>query len=82
MTTTTIRVSLQTRETLQVLSRTTGAPMQQVIDRALELYRRQLLLLDTNRAYARLRQDQAAWDGFVDELAQWDETLTDGIEAV
>jgi predicted transcriptional regulator len=80
MATTTIRVSLQTRETVQTLAQATGVSMQQVIDQALELYRRQQLLLETNRAYARLRKDEEAWDALTHELAQWDKTLADGIE--
>jgi predicted transcriptional regulator len=80
MATTTIRVSLQTRKTVQTLAQATGVSMQQVIDQALELYRRQQLLLETNRAYARLRKDEEAWDAFTHELAQWDKTLADGIE--
>jgi predicted transcriptional regulator len=80
MTTTTIRVSIRTRKTLHALAEASGASMQQVIDRALELYRRQQLLLNTNAAYARLRQQENEWNDYQTELKEWDETITDGLK--
>jgi predicted aldo/keto reductase-like oxidoreductase len=56
--------------------------MQQVLDRALELYRRQKLLLEANLAYARLQERADAWEEFQEELHAWDATLGDGLKEV
>ena len=80
MTTTTIRVSTKTRDALNELARTAGVPMQQVLEQAIETYRRQRLLAEANAAYAALREDAAAWDDLARERAAWDATLSDGLE--
>jgi predicted transcriptional regulator len=77
---TTIRVSDKTHRVLQELAATIGAPMSDVVDQALELYRRQRMFVQANAAYAALRADpiaSAEWDA---EIAVWDATLTDGLE--
>jgi predicted transcriptional regulator len=82
MTTTTIRVSTRTRDTLHELARAAGVPMQHVIEEALEVYRRQQILLATNAAYAALRANETAWNNLVAEHAAWDDALADGLEEV
>jgi predicted transcriptional regulator len=82
MTTTTIRVSLRTRDELQDLARRAGMSMQQVLDQALEQYRRRQILDMTNAAYAALQANPAAWADLHEERAQWDATLSDGLEEV
>jgi hypothetical protein len=82
MTTTTIRVSLHTRNELQDLARMAGVSMQQVLDQALEQYRRRQILEATNAAYAVLRSNSAAWTELEEERSQWDVTLADGLEEV
>jgi predicted transcriptional regulator len=80
MTTTTIRVSLRTRDLLQELARTSGSSMQAVLEQALEQYRRQQLLDATNAAYATLRTQPEAWAGLTQEHLVWEQTLADGLE--
>ena len=80
--TTTIRVSRRTRDTLRELTYTSGQSMQQVIEEALELYRRQQLLKATNTAYATLREEKGAWEELEAERAAWDATLDDGLEGI
>lgn len=80
MTTTTIRVSTQTRETLHELAEASGVSMQKVLDKALETYRRQQLLEQANSAYAALRDDKVAWAEIERERREWDATLGDGLE--
>jgi predicted transcriptional regulator len=80
MRTTTIRVSEKTHRVLHELASDIGAPMSDVVDQALELYRRQRIFAQANAAYAALRADpvaSAAWDA---EIAAWDATLADGLE--
>jgi hypothetical protein len=80
MTTTTIRVSLHTRDLLQELAQTAGSSMQAVLEQALEQYRRQQLLDATNAAYATLRAKPEAWANLEQERLAWEQTLADGLE--
>jgi hypothetical protein len=75
----TIRISEKTRDTLRALARTDATPMSDVLDRAVELYRRRRLLDAHNAAYAELRGDPAASATFEAEQADWDATLMDGL---
>jgi hypothetical protein len=70
---------VQTRRKLHDLVRSSGLSTQQVLERALELYRRQELLDAANAAYAALREDRPAWEAFEAERSEWDVTLTDGL---
>jgi predicted transcriptional regulator len=80
MTTTTIRVSLRTRDLLQELAQMSGSSMQAVLEQALEQYRRQQLLEETNAAYAALRAAPEAWADLEQERLAWEQTLADGLE--
>ena len=57
----------------------TNSSLQETLDRAIENERRRLLLEQTNRAYAKLRQNKKAWKKWRAELRQLDATLGDGI---
>lgn len=80
--TTTIRVARQTRDRLRRLADADGTGMGEVLDKALEAYRRQLFLEQLNAAYADLRSDPEARDELRQELAEWDVTLGDGLEEI
>ncbi len=80
MTGTTVRVTTQTREILRELARETNEPMQDVLEKAIEAYRRQRLLELTNVAYAELRADPRGWTEEQAERSFWDGTLVDGLE--
>ena len=80
MATTTIRVSTETRNTLRELAKKIGLPMQEVVEQAIDHYRRQHLLNTANAAYAKLRADEEAWQAYTDESAEWESTLNDGLE--
>ena len=80
MTTTTIRVSLRTRDLLQELAQTSGSSMQAVLEQALEQYCRQQLLEATNAAYAALRAAPEAWANLEQERLAWEQTRADGLE--
>jgi hypothetical protein len=70
MPTTTIRVSLHTRNILHELAHEAGLSMQEVADRAIEHYYREQVLAATNAA---LRADTDAWHDWQAEQAAWDE---------
>jgi hypothetical protein len=71
---TTVRIREETREALRTLERMTGLGTQELLARALELYRRDLILAETNAAYGRAGLELAA------EHRLWEATLTDGID--
>ena len=75
-----IRVSVGTRETIRELSAETGDSMHGVVDKAIEAYRRRVLLDRANAAFAALRDDPEAWREELEERAVWDATLADGLE--
>ena len=75
-----IRAKDETRAILRALSQEMNEPMQEVLARAVEAYRRQRILDLSNAAYAALRADPRAWQDLLDERAAWDVTLADGLE--
>ncbi len=77
---TTIRVSEKTRATLRDLALEVGAPMHEVVEKAVEVYRRQRLLDGTNAAYAALRADPEAWQELQGERQVFDQPIGDGLE--
>jgi len=75
---TTIRVTSHARDTVREISQITGKRQQEVVDEAVEAYRRQILLDKANTAYAALRSDGSAWEAETKEREAWDATLADG----
>jgi hypothetical protein len=76
----TVRITSQTRATLRALAQHSGRTMQEVLDLAIEAYRRRLFLEETNAAFARLRDDPSAWAEVQEERAAWDQALGDGLD--
>ena len=76
---TTVRISEQTHHRLRELAAQSGEPMQAVLDKALEQYRRQKFLEECDTAYAELQQDPEAWKDYQDELKSFEGTLMDGL---
>ena len=68
---TTIRIDDRTAATLRELSAQTGEAMGATAARALEHYRRQVLLEQTYAAFAALRADPDAWREELSERAAW-----------
>jgi hypothetical protein len=75
---TTIRIREETREALRELEDQTGQGTQDLLARAVDQFRRSLILAETNAAYSRMASEPA--DDFAAELAEWDETLADGLD--
>jgi hypothetical protein len=75
-----VRVSSETREVIRALSAETGDSMNGVVDKAIEAYRRRVLLDRANEGFAALREDPEAWREELEERAAWDVTLSDGLE--
>lgn len=80
MASTTIRISSETRETLRRLSAQTGRRLQDLVDEAVERYRRDVFLKEANAAFLCLRSDAMAWVEEERERRAWELTLADGLE--
>jgi hypothetical protein len=74
-----VRISERARQTLREIARSEDQPMQAIIEKAVEEYRRRHFLEQVNRAYDLLREDPVAWGEVVAERATWDQALEDGL---
>ena len=80
MPSTTVRISPAAHDALRELAARSGEPMQTVLDRAIESYRRRRFLEDLNAAFLALREDPGAWAAELAEREAWDATLADGLD--
>jgi hypothetical protein len=76
-----IRISPHSKSILRELAERDGRPMQNVLDEAIDQYRRDRFLRDVNEGYARLQADPKAWQEELDERRLWDTTLADGLDS-
>jgi hypothetical protein len=74
---TTIRIREETRAGLRELEQLTGEGPQELVARAVEAYRREVIMAQTNEVYAQLRVEGS---DFFDEMKEWEVTLMDGLE--
>ena len=56
--------------------------MQTVLDRAVEVYRRQSFLDALNEDFTALRAKPDEWEEEMEERKLWEQTLADGLEQV
>lgn len=75
-----VRVSEQAYQKITEVADKTGRSKQEIINHAVEEYRRKLFLLEANQAYAALKNNSAAWQDERRERELWDSTLEDGLE--
>jgi hypothetical protein len=62
------------------MTEATGEPVQQVLEEAVERYRRERFFAEFHAAYARLAGDRTAWQEEMDERAELEGTLADGLD--
>jgi hypothetical protein len=77
----TVPISETGHRVLQELAEQTGQTMMEVLDKALDAYRRKVFFEGLRADYAALKADPEAW---ADELAEWklwEATLMDGLDA-
>jgi hypothetical protein len=79
MTAPTVPISEASYRLLKELAEQTGQTMLEVLDKALDAYRRKLFFDQLNAGYAELRADPEAWAEHLAERQQWDATLMDGL---
>ncbi len=65
---------------LRRIAKQSRESMQDSLAKAIELYRRQIFLQETNAAFDALRKDPKAWQEELKERKEWDSTLIDGIK--
>jgi hypothetical protein len=80
MSTPTVRISEASHRILRELAEQTGQTMTEVLDKALDVYRRQVFFEQLNAGYAELRADPEAWAALEAERKLWDATLMDGLD--
>lgn len=80
MSTTTVRLSEETRKKLKDMSKETGQPMQAILDQAVEKYRRERFLDEANAAFERLQKDEKTWGEELEERRAWNATLQDDLD--
>jgi hypothetical protein len=77
----TVSISEPSHLILKELAEQTGQTMMDVLDKALDAYRRQLFFEQTNAGYAEMQADPQAWAEHLGERKQWDSTLSDGLDS-
>lgn len=75
-----VRVSPNTHELLRTLASEAGKPMQEIIDRAVEEYRRSSFLHGLNEDFRVLQEDEEAWNSHQAEMSGWESTVADGLD--
>lgn len=82
MASTTVRVSGETHAKLRELSAKTGESITEVVDRALDLYRRQQFFEELDASYDRLWKDPTESQLELEERALFEGTLSDDLGAL
>jgi hypothetical protein len=75
-----VNISETANQTLLTLIESSGETIQEILDRAIENYRRYLFLVQGNEAFVALRQNKALSEEEVGERQAWEQTLADGVE--
>lgn len=81
MSTAILNLSDTSQRMLQELVEHTGQSANEVVDKALDAYRRKLFFEAMDAGYIALRADPVAWAAHLAERQQWDATLLDGLDA-
>ena len=76
----TVRISEQGHRHLRELAARSNEPMQSVLDKALETYRRQKFWEEMDTAYAAIQNDPEASASEKAEFKLWEVTLMDGLD--
>jgi hypothetical protein len=80
MATPTVPISEPSHQILKELAEKTGQTMMDVLDKALDAYRRQVFFEQLNAAYAALRADPVAWAEVEEERRSMGGCLMDGLD--
>ncbi len=75
----TVRITRSAHAALRSLAEDSDESMTEILEKAIEAYRRASFLAGLNGDFAALRQDRAAWEKENEERRAWDATLSDGL---
>jgi hypothetical protein len=76
----TARISNRSDAIITEMASLTGQTKVEVIELALETYRREQKMQLFNEGYRKLRSDKEAWNEELKERKEWEGTIGDGIE--
>ena len=76
----TVPISEASHQILKELAEETGQTLTDVLDKALDAYRRKVFFEKLNAGYAELRADPEAWAEHLAERKLWDAALMDGLD--
>lgn len=77
---TTIKVSSETRDRLKKLADADQTTMDAELAMVLDQVEEARFWQGVKDDYARLQDDPEQWSGYVNELAEWDRTVSDGLD--
>jgi len=77
---TTIKVSTETRDRLKRLADADQTTMDAELAMALDKVEEARFWQGVQDDYARLQADPEQWSAYVSELAEWDRTVSDGLD--
>lgn len=81
MATATVRIRAETQAKLRELAKESGQSVPDVLEAAIEAYRRRLFLEGLATDFEVLRSNSQNWAEELQERAAWDSTLADDLEA-
>lgn len=76
-----VRITPEAHRTLKVMARHSGQSMPEILDHAIEQYRRRCFLEGLQADFAALKSKPKDWKQEQAERRAWDATLADGQEA-
>jgi predicted transcriptional regulator len=77
---TTIKVSAETRDRLRKLADAEQSTMEAALAKVLDQAEEARFWQGVKDDYARLQEDPEQWAGYVNELAEWDQVVSDGLD--
>ena len=75
-----VEISAKSLEVVRHISERKGLDVSDVLDQAVEVYRRELFLEETSRSFQTLKEDPDAWREEAEERALWEDSLSDGVD--
>lgn len=75
-----VRISSETHSRLKAMASASGETIGEILAKAVDVYRRKMVLNDSNRAFARLKERKELWKDEQNEREEWETALADGLE--
>ena len=75
-----VRIHDKTYNIISEIACKNGESRQDILDRAIEDYRRKQFIMEANKAYDILKNNPEKWQSEKKEREEWDVTLNDGLE--